>query len=92
MNKKMMKTYSKKAVKALLVIGVLNAEVPYILALIGREPCIEMGVAWITEVVAVILGYLCKAFFETKQKRKQDLLDFKAGMMSEDNYDGNDVG
>lgn len=73
------KTYTKKAVKALLIVGVINAEIPYILALLGKEPCTELGIAWITEVIAVILGYMCKAYFEKKQQKKQELEDFKEG-------------
>ena len=73
------KTYTKKAVKALLIVGVINAEIPYILSLLGKEPCTELGIAWITEVIAVILGYMCKAYFEKKQQKKQELDDFKAG-------------
>lgn len=73
------KTYTKKAVKALLIVGVINAEIPYILALLGKEPCTELGIAWITEIVAVILGYMCKAYFEKKQQKKQELEDFKEG-------------
>lgn len=91
MNKKMIKTYSKKAVKALLIIGCINAEVPYILSAFGREPVSELGIAWVTEIVAVILGYLCKAFFETKAKRKQDLEDYKAGLLTEEEFN-DDVG
>ena len=72
------KTYTKRTVKALLVIGVINAEIPYVLAAFGKNPVETLGVAWITEIVAVISGYMCKAYFETKQQRKQDLEDFKA--------------
>ena len=67
------RTYTKKAVKALLIVGVLNAEIPYLLAYLGREPCAELAIAWITEIVAVILGYLCKAYFETKEQEKNKL-------------------
>lgn len=72
-------TYTKKAVKALLVVGVINAEIPYVLSLFGKEPVAELGIAWITEIVAVILGYMCKAYFEKKQQKKQELDDYKAG-------------
>ena len=72
------RTYTKRAVTALLVIGVVNGSLPYVLSLLGKEPVVEIGVAWITEIVAVIVGYLCKSYFETKQERKQDLEDFKA--------------
>lgn len=74
------RTYTKRAVKALLIIGVISAEVPFVLSFCGKEPTAELGIAWITEIVAVILGYLCKAYFETKQERKQDLEDCKANM------------
>ena len=67
------RTYTKKAVKALLIVGVLNVEIPYLLAYLGREPCTELAIAWITEIVAVILGYLCKAYFETKEQEKNKL-------------------
>lgn len=73
-------TYTKRAVKALLIIGVVNGSMPYILAFFNKQPSESLGIAWITEIVAVILGYMCKAYFETKQERKQDLEDYKAEM------------
>lgn len=74
------RTYTKRAVKALLIIGVISAEVPFVLSFLGKEPTAELGIAWITEIVAVILGYMAKAYFETKQERKQNLEDYKANM------------
>ena len=79
------RTYTKKAVKVLLVIGVINGSLPYVLSLLGKEPVQEMGIAWVTEIVAVILGYLCKAYFETKAQRKQDLEDAKFEAEQEEN-------
>ncbi len=77
-------TYTKKAVKALLVVGVISAEIPFVLSAFGRDPVAELGIAWITEVVAVILGYMCKAYFEKKQEKKQELADYEAGMPEEE--------
>ena len=37
----------------------------------------ELAIAWITEIVAVILGYLCKAYFETKQAEQVRLQEKK---------------
>ena len=76
-------TFTKRAVKWLLILGCINGTLPFVLSFFGREPVAEMGVAWITEIVAVILGYLCKSYFETKQERKQELEDFKSTMMFE---------
>ena len=78
------KTYTKRTVKVLLVIGVINAEIPFVLAAFGKDTVETLGVAWITEIVAVILGYMCKAYFETKQQRKQDLEDFKANFKEDE--------
>ena len=78
------KTYTKRTVKTLLVIGVISAEIPFVLAAFGKDTVETLGVAWITEIVAVILGYMCKAYFETKQQRKQDLEDFKANYKEEE--------
>lgn len=80
------RTFTKKAVKTLLIIGVINSEIPYILAVFGKEPNEALGIAWITEIVAVICGYMCKAYFETKQERKQNLEDYK--IEREDEADG----
>ena len=77
-------TYTKKAVKAFLVVGVISAEIPFVLSAFGRDPVAELGIAWITEIVAVILGYMCKAYFEKKQQKKQKLADYEAGMPEED--------
>ena len=77
-------TFTKKAVKGLLIIGVINAMIPYLLSAFGREPVSELGIAWITEIVAVILGYMLKAYHETKQEKKQAHADFVAGMLQED--------
>lgn len=75
MNKR---TFTKKAVKCLLILGCINGTLPFILSAFGRDPVSDMGIAWVTEIVGVALGYMCKAYFETKQERKQDLEDYKA--------------
>ena len=61
----------------MLIIGVINGTMPFVLSAFGKEPTAELGIAWITEIVAVILGYMAKAYFETKQERKQNLEDYK---------------
>ncbi len=72
------KTFTKRAVKWLLILGAINGTLPFVLSAFGREPVAEMGIAWITEIVSVTLGYLLKAYFETKSQRKQDLEDYLA--------------
>ena len=69
-------TFTKRAVKALFIIGVINSEIPYILAAFGKETGEAIALAWITEIVGVMGAYMCKSYFETKQERKQDLEDY----------------
>lgn len=78
------KTYTKKVVQAVLIIGVLGGITPFILSAFGRDPVSELGIAWVTEIVAVCIGYFCKAYFETKQERKQRLEDYLAVANNED--------
>ena len=68
-------TFTKKAVKWILMLGTINGMVPFLLSAFCREPCTEIGIAWITEIVAVILGYMCKAFFETKESEKNRIYE-----------------
>lgn len=82
------RTFTKRAVKWLLLLGCINGTLPYILAFFDKEPVTEIGIAWITEIVAVIAGYLLKSYFETKQARKQDLDDFKVVNSLEDECEG----
>lgn len=78
------KTFTKVAVKALLIIGVIDANIPFLLAFLNKDPCREIGLAFITEIVAVILGYMCKSYFETKQEKRQELAEYTAGMRGEE--------
>jgi uncharacterized protein YacL len=78
------KTFTKAAVKALLIIGVIDANIPFLLAFLNKDPCREIGLAFITEIVAVILGYMLKSYFETKQEKRQELAEYTAGMRGEE--------
>lgn len=71
-------TYTKKKVNFLLFVGVMGALMPYLLSAFGRDPVVDLGKAWLIEIVAVILGYLLKSYSETKQEKKQELENFKA--------------
>lgn len=82
-------TFTKIAVKWLLILGAVNGTMPFFLSATGHEPVPELGIAWITEIVAVILGYLCKSYFETKAEKNHNLeqqrLDLEGMNMEECN-------
>lgn len=73
-------TFTKKAVKWMLIVGSINAMIPFVLSAFGKEPVRELGIAWVTEIVAVIVGYLVKSFRENKEAAKQRHEDLVAGI------------
>ena len=82
-----MKTFTKKAVTFALIVGAVGGLLPFVLSYFEREPVESLGIAWVTEVFAVVIVYCCKSYFETKQEHKQMLENYKEGM-----YDGTDSG
>ena len=70
-------TFTKKIVPFLLVTGVIGAFIPYILSAFGKDTVQAIGLAWITEIVAVILGYYIKSYKETRSEADQRLQDRK---------------
>lgn len=76
-------TYTKKLVKWVVIISVINGTIPYILSLMGRDPVAELGGIWVGSILLTVVTYCTKAYFETKSQRKQDLEDFQAGFDSD---------
>lgn len=64
--RKIGKTYTKILTKHLIWIGIVGGFIPYILSFCDKEPAVELGIAWITEVVAIGLGYFVRGFKDTK--------------------------
>lgn len=60
---------------------------PFLLAFFGHEAAESLGIAWVTEVFAVIIVYCCKSYFETKQEKKQKLENFMNGMEGDNGGD-----
>jgi len=68
-------TWTKQITKWLLIIGVINGMAPFVLSVFDKEPCVEMGIAWVTEIVAVSLGYFVRGFKDTKESEKVRLIE-----------------
>ena len=65
------KTFTKKAVKVILFLALVDLQLSYILAFLGREQIAETLSGDICNVIiGTILGYLAKSFFETKEEEK----------------------
>lgn len=82
-------TWTKKIVRYLLIIGVINGTLPFILSAFGKDPASEMGIAWVTEIVAVSLAYFIRGFKDTKEEENVRLreLELKLREETEDNPD-----
>lgn len=69
--KRKFRTFTKRAVKVILFMALLDLQLSYVLAFLGREQIAENLSSDITKVViGTILGYLAKSFFETREEEK----------------------
>jgi hypothetical protein len=66
--KKFSLTWTKQITRSLLILGVMGGMAPYFLSVFDKQPCTEMGIAWVTEIVAVALGYFVRGFKDTKSE------------------------
>ena len=64
-------TYTKIAVKWILAISLIDLQISYILAFLGRvEIAEDLSSTVATAVIGVMLGYFMKSFFETREEKK----------------------
>ena len=69
--KRRFRTFTKRAVMVILFVALLDLQLSYLLAFLGREQIAENLSSDITKVIiGTILGYLAKSFFETKEEEK----------------------
>ncbi len=72
-------TFTKKAVTAILIVSLVDLQLSYILAFMGKEQIAESLSSTIAStVIGVMIGYFLKALFETffeeREKRLNKLL------------------
>jgi len=69
-------TFSKQAVKWILVTALFDLQLSYFLAFIGRDQIAEtLSTVVVTSLIAVMLGYFMKSFRETKEEEKVRLIE-----------------
>ena len=79
-------TTTKRILGIILCIALIDLQLSYVLAFLGRDNIAEsLGIAIVTEIIAVFLGYCCKAFFETREEEKNTLEREKMNQVNEDN-------
>lgn len=73
--KKWLTTFTKTAVTVILVVCLLDLQLSYVLAFMGREIIAESLSSTIAEtVIGVMIGYFIKALFETFLEEREKRL------------------
>lgn len=69
-------TFTKKAVAIILGVSLIDLQLSYILAFIGKEQIAESLSSTIAStIIGVMLGYFFKALFETFFEKREDRLN-----------------
>lgn len=72
---KWLKTFTKKAVAVILVFSLIDLQLSYILAFIGKDQIAESLSSTIAStVIGVMLGYFMKSLFETFFEKREERL------------------
>ena len=75
------RTFSKRMVKSIMYVALIDLQMTYLLAFLGREQIAEQLSSDITTtIVAIGLGYFAKAYLETKQEEKLKREDMNGGV------------
>lgn len=83
-----LKTFTKKAVAAILVISLIDLQLSYVLAFMGKYNIAESLSSNIaTTIVGVMLGYFFKALFETFFEKREKRLTNESEIAENTNYE-----
>ena len=71
---KLFETFTKLWVTILLFVGIIDLQLSYLLAFLGKTEIAEsLSIAVVTEILGVSVAYIIRAHFDTRQERKQEL-------------------
>ena len=73
------KTFTKNWVEKLMIIAVIDLQLSYALAFLGREQIAEaLSQTGVVEIIGVMVGYFGQWDFETREEEKVRLLEDEA--------------
>ena len=79
------KTYSKGMVNRIVNVALLDLQLPYILAFMGKENIAEALSSDICHtILGIALGYFLKSYFETKKEEEMKLKRKEVGYDDEE--------
>lgn len=77
------RSFTKTLILMITITALIDVQLSYVLAFLDKDPVITLSERIVEVLLGVILGYLAKAYFETKQEKKQELDEYKAVMRYE---------
>ena len=81
-------TYTKKMMNKIIFVDLLDLQIPFILAFLGKEQIAEtLGITIVTEIIGVFFVYCTKSFFETREAEKVRLAEEELKAKEEDSYE-----
>lgn len=89
--KKWLTTFTKRAVAVILFFSILDLQLSYILAFMGKEQIAESLSSTIAStVIGVMIGYFLKALFETFFEKREERIKRQEQYFSETEEEDND--
>ena len=77
-------TFTKKAVFVILAISLIDLQLSYVLAFLGKEQIAETLSSTIADtIIGVMLGYFLKALFETFFEKREERLNREIEQMED---------
>ena len=77
-------TYTKKIMTLIVIISLIDLQLPFVLAFLGREQIAEtLGGIIVTEIIGIFLVYCAKSFFETRESENVRMAEEKLRLKEE---------
>lgn len=62
-------TYTKNLVAVIVLVCLIDLQVSYILAFLGKDPCLDLSIKLCETVLAVACAYIFRAYFDNRAER-----------------------
>lgn len=77
-------TYTKRIMTLIVIISLIDLQLPFVLAFLGREQIAEtLGGIIVTEIIGIFLVYCAKSFFETRESENVRMAEEKLRLKEE---------
>lgn len=78
-------TFTKKAVSTILLVALIDLQLSYILAFMGKDQIAETLSSTIADtIIGVMIGYFMKALFETFFEKREERLNKELEQMGDE--------